>query len=212
MIPGSTAPGPVEWVFASSNRGKLDEARALLATCGITLLRSQTELGIETPEESGGTFVENALLKARHAAGASGRPAIADDSGLCVDALGGAPGLVSARYAGSGASDRANIDRLLGALAEVPESQRSAHFVCVVVALVSASDPDPVIGTGHWHGVIATRPSGQGGFGYDPVFVVPELGCTAAELDSARKRALSHRGRALAALRDGLLRRRAPGP
>jgi XTP/dITP diphosphohydrolase len=203
--------GPADRVciFASSNRGKLDEVRALLADSGITLL-AQSEVGISAAAETAPTFVENALLKARHAAAIAGRPAIADDSGLCVDALGGAPGLYSARYAGMAATDADNIAKLLAALDGVGPPQRSARFVCAAVALVTPNDPDPLIATAHWHGEITRVASGRGGFGYDPVFYVASERCTAAELDPERKRVLSHRGQAFAAL-CAALRTRAGG-
>ncbi|MFO7286556.1 MAG: RdgB/HAM1 family non-canonical purine NTP pyrophosphatase [Gammaproteobacteria bacterium] len=184
------------WVVATANRGKLAEIQAILAGTGLTLV-AQSELGIEPAEESAPTFVENALLKARHAARASSLPAIADDSGLVVDALGGQPGVRSARFAGPDASDEANIERLLSALEGVPEAQRTARFHCVIVAMRSADDPAPVIAAGTWEGKIALHPSGSNGFGYDPVFVIPSLGCTAAELPPGRKNELSHRAGAL---------------
>ena len=154
------------------------------------------DLGIDGPPETGLTFVENALIKARHAARAAGLPAIADDSGLCVAALDGEPGLRSARFAGEHATDERNVALLLERLAAVPPAARDAWFVCVIVALRSAGDPDPIIATGHWHGRIAAAPRGSNGFGYDPIFEIPELGRTAAQLDPATKAALSHRGRA----------------
>ena len=197
-----------EWVFASSNPGKLGEARELLVETGITL-HPQAALGVEPIAETGLTFVENALIKARHAAAVAAMPAIADDSGLCVDALAGAPGLHSARYAGPQAGAAENIDKLLAALGTAPSAARGAHFVCVLVALRSPEDPDPLIATGHWHGVIATEPAGEHGFGYDPVFYVPSERRTAAELDASEKRRLSHRGRAFAALRAAVPRRNA---
>ena len=193
------------WVLATGNRGKLAELRALLRDAGLDFeLVPQTELGIGAAPEEGATFVENALAKARHAALASGLPAIADDSGLCVDALGGEPGVRSARYAGESADDRANVAKLLDALRSVPEAERGARFYCVLVALGSADDPAPVIASGEWRGRIAPRPRGTAGFGYDPVFADPESGLTAAELTPAAKNLVSHRGRALVALAAGL--------
>lgn len=191
------------FVLASSNRGKLAELGALLADCGIVLV-TQDSLGVEPVAETGLTFVENALLKARHAARTTGLPALADDSGLTVTALGGAPGVRSARFAGEAADDRGNVERLLAALAEQPGADRSAAFHCVLVALASAADPAPLIATGSWHGRIAEAPRGQSGFGYDPVFLLPRLGMTAAELPPERKNRLSHRGRAARRLRAGL--------
>jgi XTP/dITP diphosphohydrolase len=185
------------WVLATSNRGKAAELSALLASAGITLqLTAQAEFGVSSPAETEATFVENALLKARHAARSTGLPAIADDSGLVVPALGGAPGVHSARYAGEGADDRANVAKLLAALA-APTLERSAKFYCVLVALERADDPAPLIATGAWAGTIAHEPRGAGGFGYDPVFLVPDLGCTAAELTAEQKNRMSHRGAAL---------------
>ncbi|MBN1238021.1 MAG: RdgB/HAM1 family non-canonical purine NTP pyrophosphatase [Gammaproteobacteria bacterium] len=187
------------WVLATGNRGKLEEIAALLDGRGIELL-AQSELGIAAADETAPTFVENALIKARHAARQSGLPSLADDSGLTVDALGGAPGVLSARYAGPDADDRRNVERLLEALRDVPERNRAARFHCVVVALRHPDDPAPVIATGTWPGRIAVAPSGRNGFGYDPVFLVPALGCTAAELAPDAKNAVSHRGAALRAL------------
>jgi XTP/dITP diphosphohydrolase len=161
---------------------------------------TQAALGVEPAPETAATFVENALLKARHAARATGLPALADDSGLAVDALGGAPGVHSARYAGPRASDDANVAKLLQELEAVPPGRRHARFLCVLVALQHADDPAPLIATGEWRGEIATAASGAGGFGYDPVFVDPRLGRTAAALTAAEKNAVSHRGRALARL------------
>jgi XTP/dITP diphosphohydrolase len=189
------------WVLATGNRGKLAELRSLFRDSGLDFeLVPQTDLGIDAASEVGSTFVENALAKARHAALASGLPAIADDSGLCVDALGGDPGVRSARYAGEAADDRANVAKLLDALRSVPTDQRNARFYCVLVALRSADDPAPVIASGEWRGRIAARPRGTGGFGYDPVFEDPATGLTAAELGASAKNSVSHRGRALVAL------------
>ena len=197
------------WVLATGNRGKLAELSSLFREAGLDLeLVSQADLGIDAAPEEGVTFLENALAKARHAARASGLPAIADDSGLCVDALGGAPGVRSARYAGESAEDRANVAKLLDALRSVPEHERGARFYCVLVALGSADDPSPVIASGEWRGRIAARPRGCGGFGYDPVFVDLATGLTAAELSPAAKNLVSHRGRALVALAAALRSRR----
>jgi XTP/dITP diphosphohydrolase len=192
-------------VLASNNRGKLAEMRAILADFGVDLV-AQAELGIDDIEETGTTFVENALLKARHAARVSGLPALGDDSGLCVDTLGGAPGLYSARYAGGHGDAAANIAKLLDALYGIPPEGRTAHFHCTIVLLRSADDPAPLIAEGRWQGCILDAPRGDGGFGYDPVFLDPERGRSAAEIDSALKNRLSHRGLALAALRDMLPR------
>lgn len=197
------------WVVATSNRGKLAEIAALLEGEPLSLV-AQSELGIEPAEESAATFVENALLKARHAARAASLPAIADDSGLVVDALGGLPGVRSARFAGANASDEANIERLLAALDGVPDAERGARFHCVIVAMRSADDPAPLIASGTWEGRISTRPAGTGGFGYDPVFFLPELGCTAAELPPGAKNEQSHRAAALRELAR-LLRAKARG-
>jgi XTP/dITP diphosphohydrolase len=189
-------------VLASGNAGKLRELREILG--GTFDVRAQAEFGVEDIEETGLTFVENALLKARHAAQATGLPALADDSGLCVDALGGAPGLYSARYAGTHGDARANIGKLLDALRDVPDERRTAHFHATIVLLRHATDPQPLIAEGSWHGRILHVPRGDGGFGYDPVFLDPEHGASAAELDPAVKHRISHRGRALAALRERL--------
>ncbi len=190
-------------VIASSNRGKLAEFNALLADSGIQCT-AQTELGVVDAEETASTFIENALLKARHAARVTGLPALADDSGLCVDALGGAPGLYSARYAGHHGDAAANIAKLLAALQGVPTAQRTAHFHTAIVLLRHADDPQPLIAEGRWPGLILDTPRGIGGFGYDPVFLDPERGQSAAELDPVLKNRISHRGRALAALRERL--------
>ena len=190
-------------VVASGNLGKLAEFAGLLRDSGIDGI-AQGELGVDEIEETGLSFVENALLKARHAARATGLPALADDSGLCVDALGGAPGLYSARYAGGHGDAQANIDKLLDALREVPDDQRGAHFHATIVLLRHAEDPQPLIAEGSWHGRILRAPRGKGGFGYDPVFLDPERAQSAAELDPALKNRISHRGLALAALRGQL--------
>ena len=187
-------------VLASSNTGKLVEMRAILADLAIELV-AQSALGIADAEETGLTFVENALLKARHAARISGLPAIGDDSGLCVDALNGAPGLYSARYAGTHGDASANIAKLLDTLRDVAPAQRGAHFHCSIVFLRSVDDPAPQIAEGHWHGRILDSPRGSGGFGYDPIFLDPASGVSAAELDALTKNRISHRGQALAQLR-----------
>ena len=195
---------PGRWVFASANKGKFAELQALLAPTGIVLaLRS--EFGLESPEETGATFLENALLKARHAARATGLAAIADDSGLAVDALDGAPGVRSARFAGGGAS--ANIARLLELMHDVPDPERGARFCCVVVALTRWDDPMPLVGTGEWHGSIVHEPRGASGFGYDPIFFDPRLGATAAQLPAEVKNRVSHRGQALSRIGKALRER-----
>lgn len=191
-------------VLASGNAGKLAELRDLLGDAGIDL-HAQSEFGVEDAEETGLTFVENAILKARHAARATGLPSLGDDSGLCVDALDGAPGLYSARYAGTHGDAGANIVKLLDALRDAPEGRRDARFVCVLALLRHADDPQPLIAEGVWEGRILFAPRGDGGFGYDPVFFDPERAMGAAELDAALKNRISHRGRALALLRDKLL-------
>jgi XTP/dITP diphosphohydrolase len=189
----------MDLVLASGNAGKLAELRTLLGG-GRFALHAQSEFGVEDIEETGLSFVENALLKARHAARATGLPALADDSGLCVDALGGAPGLYSARYAGPGGDAVRNIARLLRELDGVPDEARGASFHCCIVLLRHAADPRPLVVEGDWRGTILRAPRGDGGFGYDPVFLDPASGMTAAELPAAQKNAVSHRGRALAAL------------
>jgi len=192
-------------VLASNNAGKVREISQLLAPAGISV-RPQSELGIDETEETGLSFVENAILKARHAARAAGLAAIADDSGLEVDALDGAPGIYSARYAGPGADDRANCDKLLAALDGVPEAERGARFQCAMVYLRHALDPTPLICQGTWEGRILHAPRGANGFGYDPVFLVPGLDRSAAELDADTKNRLSHRGQALSQLARRLTR------
>jgi len=188
-------------VLASNNAKKAAELQTLLAPLGLQVI-PQAELGVAEAEEPHVTFVENALAKARHAAAATGLPAIADDSGLCVAALGGAPGVHSARYAGEPKSDARNNALLLERLAGVAD--RRAHFVSVVVLVRAADDPQPLIADGQWHGEILQAPRGEGGFGYDPLFWLPELGQTAAELDVALKNTLSHRGAAMRHLLDRL--------
>ena len=167
----------------------------------------QKDLGVPECEEPHGTFVENALAKARHAAALTGLPALADDSGLCAHALGGAPGVYSARFAGEPKSDERNNEKLVAELADKPD--RRAHYVCVLVFVRHADDPQPVIAEGEWHGEIVDAPRGNGGFGYDPYFLLPEAGMTAAELDADRKNRESHRGQALVQLVERLKNRRA---
>lgn len=187
-------------VLASSNTGKLAEMRLILAGLDVELI-AQSDLGIDDAEETGATFVENALLKARHASANSGLPALGDDSGLCVDALDGAPGLYSARYAGVHGDSAANIAKLLAALDGVDDGGRTAHFHCSIVLLTSAGDPAPLIAEGRWAGRILHAPRGDRGFGYDPIFFDPVTKLGAAELDALTKNRISHRGQALAALR-----------
>jgi XTP/dITP diphosphohydrolase len=188
-------------VLASGNVGKLAEMRQILDGCGIELI-SQRDLGVTDADETARTFVENALLKARHASCHTGLPALGDDSGICVDALGGAPGLLSARYAGEHGNAAANIAKLLDALRDVPEARRTAHFHCSIVLIAHADDPVPFIAEGRWHGTVLHAPRGDAGFGYDPVFFDPVQGMSAAELEPDVKNRISHRGRALAALRN----------
>jgi XTP/dITP diphosphohydrolase len=186
-------------VLATGNAGKQRELAALLAPRGFELIL-QTSLGIEPAEETGETFSANALLKARHAAQASGLPALADDSGLEVDALGGRPGVWSARFAGPGASDEANNAKLLAELSGVPAPARTARFRCVIAFVRSADDKQPLLAVGTWEGVIAAAPRGTHGFGYDPLFVPLGLATSAAELSDAEKNSASHRAQALRAL------------
>lgn len=190
-------------VIASNNPGKLREIGAILAPLAIEVV-AQGTLGVAEAEEPHCTFVENALAKARHASRVTGLPALADDSGVCVHALGGEPGVHSARYAAAGEApgrddqDRRNNDKLLRALAGAAD--RRAHYCCVIVLVRHADDPQPLIAEGEWHGEILQAPRGQGGFGYDPLFFIPELGKTGAELLPAEKNRVSHRGKALALL------------
>lgn len=183
-------------VLASNNRGKIREFNELLTDLEIEV-HPQGEFGVPEVEETGLTFVENAILKARHASLHTGLPAIADDSGIEVDALNGAPGIYSARYAGVGAGDAANVEKLLEALQEIPEAERTARFQCLLVYMRHGSDPTPIICQGTWEGRILFEPVGENGFGYDPVFHVPTHICSAAELPADVKNALSHRGQAL---------------
>ncbi|HTU65750.1 MAG TPA: RdgB/HAM1 family non-canonical purine NTP pyrophosphatase [Steroidobacteraceae bacterium] len=185
-------------VLASGNPGKLREFSELLAGQGLEFSR-QSDFGIEPPPETGTTFLENALIKARNAARRTGLPAIADDSGIEVDALGGAPGVWSARYAGEGASDEANLEKLLQALRGVPEARRGARYRCVIVYVRDAEDARPLVGDGTWEGRILDGRRGEGGFGYDPSFVPAGATLTAAEMSAADKHLVSHRGIALRA-------------
>jgi XTP/dITP diphosphohydrolase len=213
----SRAPAPLkELVIATANPGKLREFQALLVGLAVAPV-AQGALGVSAPQETGVTFAENALLKARHAASARGAAAIADDSGLEVDALGGAPGIYSARYAGVSAADAAAVDaaavdaannaKLVAALRGVPFEARRARYRCALVYVDGPEDTDPLHAQGVWEGYILEAPRGSGGFGYDPYFWLPELGLTAAELEPERKNRLSHRGTALKALRRALAAR-----
>lgn len=193
----SLLPGRV--VLATSNAGKLRELRAILEPCHVGVV-PMCEFTGSAVEETGATFVDNAILKARFAASAAGLPAIADDSGLEVDALGGAPGVRSARYAGPGAGDGANNAKLLRELAKVPDAERQARYRCAMVFVRSADDPKPVIRVASWEGRIARAPRGDGGFGYDPLFIVQGGERTAAEFGADEKNRVSHRGQALRAL------------
>jgi XTP/dITP diphosphohydrolase len=185
-----------EIILASSNPGKVREINQLLA--GLDLhVQPQTDFGVPDIEETGLTFVENAILKARNAAQHTGLPAIADDSGIEVDALNGAPGIYSARYAGIGASDQANLEKLLAELGDLPEEKRTARFQCLMVYMRHTNDPTPLICQGSWEGRILFKPQGENGFGYDPVFYVPSHDCSSAELPADVKNSLSHRGQAL---------------
>ena len=186
-------------VLASGNKGKLKEFSEILNPINFEVV-SQGELGVLDIEETGLSFVENAILKARHACAVTGLPAISDDSGLEVDALCGAPGIYSARFAGEGATDAKNIEKLLGDLAELDESQRTARFRCVLVCMRHQNDPTPLIALGTWEGRVLAAPEGENGFGYDPIFWAPEFDCAAAELTSEQKRSVSHRGKAVAEL------------
>ncbi len=187
-------------VMASGNPGKTAEISALLAHLDVRVV-PQAEFGVSAADESGATFADNAVIKAKHAAAATGLPAIADDSGLCVDVLDGRPGVRSARYAGEDASDDSNIDKLLAELDGVREHDRNAEFQCVA-CFVYSEDAEPLLANGRWRGHILRTRSGNGGFGYDPVFFDPELGKSAAELTADEKNASSHRGKALRALAD----------
>jgi XTP/dITP diphosphohydrolase len=189
----------MELVLASGNAKKAKELTALLAPLGLRV-HLQSEFNVIQPPEDGLTFVENALIKARAASLQTGLPAVADDSGLVVNALAGAPGIYSARYAGLDATDAANNDKLLVAMRDVPESERSACFVSVVVYMRHAHDPLPLIAQGVWEGRILTEVVGEGGFGYDPLFYVPTHGCASAQLDASEKNRISHRGQSMQAL------------
>jgi XTP/dITP diphosphohydrolase len=197
----------VRVVLASGNSGKLRELASLLAPFGFDLV-SQSTLGLQTPPETGTTFAENALLKACHAAAMTNLPALADDSGIEVDALGGRPGIYSARYAGEGASDQANLRKMLEEMRDVPAPQRTARYQSVIAFVTSATDTKPILASGTWEGTLISAPRGLGGFGYDPIFVPRGFDRTAAELDPGEKNSLSHRGQALRALVTQLHNRR----
>jgi XTP/dITP diphosphohydrolase len=199
-------PDPKRVVLASANKGKLREINQLLEGLHIVAV-PQTQLGVTDVEETGLTFVENAIIKARHAAQLTGLPAIADDSGIEVDALQGEPGIYSARYSGVGATDADNLELLLEKLRDVPEAQRSARFQCLMVYMRHGKDPTPIICQGTWEGRILFEPVGENGFGYDPVFYVPDESCSAAQLSSDVKNRLSHRGQALRKLLSALEKR-----
>ncbi|WP_104403310.1 XTP/dITP diphosphatase [Vibrio penaeicida] len=190
-------------VLATGNQGKVKEMATLLSEFGFDVL-AQSEFNVSSVAETGTTFIENAIIKARHAAKETGLPAIADDSGLEVDFLKGAPGIYSARYAGEDASDQDNLEKLLQAMTDVPEAQRTARFHCVLVLMRHENDPTPIVCHGKWEGKILTQAHGENGFGYDPIFYVPEDNCASAELDPIRKKELSHRGKALSQLFDQL--------
>ncbi|MFH0265880.1 XTP/dITP diphosphatase [Vibrio rumoiensis] len=183
-------------VLATGNQGKVKEMADLLSEFGFDV-EAQSQYNVSEVAETGTTFIENAIIKARHAAKETGLPAIADDSGLEVDALNGAPGIYSARYSGEGATDQSNLEKLLANMNDVPEEQRSARFHCVLVLMKHENDPTPLVCHGQWEGKILTAPQGENGFGYDPVFWVPEDSCSSAELEPVRKKQLSHRGKAL---------------
>lgn len=186
-------------VLATGNQGKVREMSDLLADFGFEVL-AQSEFNVVDADETGTTFIENAIIKARHAAKETGLAAIADDSGLEVDYLKGAPGIYSARFAGQGASDEENLNKLLKAMEGVPEEQRSARFHCVLVLMRHTDDPTPIVCHGKWEGRILTKAQGENGFGYDPIFYVAEDDCSSAQLEPARKKQLSHRGKALKTL------------
>ncbi len=190
-------------VLATGNPGKVREFAKLLGGQPFSII-PQSEFQLPEAEETGTTFVENAIIKARHAAKLTGLPAIADDSGLAVDALDGAPGIYSSRYAGANANDQQNVEKLLEALKDVPEAQRQARFICVIVMMRSADDPTPLICQGEWFGHIAQTVRGEGGFGYDPIFWLSSYNQTAAQLAPSLKNTLSHRAKAMQKLLDAM--------
>tara|TARA_B100000925_G_C21914007_1_gene432839 strand:+ start:344 stop:940 length:597 start_codon:yes stop_codon:yes gene_type:complete len=187
-------------VLASDNHGKFKEFSKLFGDFAIEVI-SQAKLGVKSPEETGLTFIENALLKARHASAITGLPAIADDSGLVIPALDGAPGLYSARYAGANASDQENVSLLLEQMKHLSGTDRQGHYICALALIRHASDPDPLVTVGRWQGTITNAPRGDSGFGYDPIFLPNNLDQTAAEIDQKLKNQLSHRGLAVIKLR-----------
>lgn len=193
-------------VLASSNAGKIKELQDMLADLGVVVIPQQ-ELSIPDVEETGLCFVENAILKARNAAQLSGKPAIADDSGLEVDLLDGQPGIYSARYGGEDATDSSNNQKLLEQLGDAPLEKRSARYQCIIIYMRHANDPTPIICQGSWEGHIALEPRGEGGFGYDPLFYLQDLDCHAAEMDKTHKNRISHRGKATAQLLEQLRQR-----
>lgn len=195
-----------KFVLASGNKGKVREINEILAEVDIEVV-PQSEFGVPVVEETGLTFVENAILKARNAARHTGLPAIADDSGIEVDFLKGAPGIYSARYAGVGAGDEANLQKLLRDMEGIPDAERAARFQCLMVCMRHDLDPTPIICQGTWEGRLATAPHGENGFGYDPIFYVPEYDCMSAELPRDVKNQLSHRGQALRQLVEVLKKR-----
>lgn len=183
-------------VLATNNQGKVNELQNLLADAGFDIV-AQSQFNLPDADETGLTFVENAIIKARYAAKLTGLPTIADDSGLVVEALNGEPGIYSARYAGEHGNDESNNQKLLQALQPIPQEKRSAYFYCALVFMRHENDPTPIICLGKWNGLILNELKGKGGFGYDPLFYVPELNCTAAELTKEHKSQISHRGQAL---------------
>lgn len=183
-------------ILATNNQGKVNELQNLLADAGFDIV-AQSQFNLPDADETGLTFVENAIIKARYAAKLTGLPAIADDSGLVVEALNGEPGIYSARYAGEHGNDESNNQKLLQALQPIPQEKRSAYFYCALVFMRHENDPTPIICLGKWNGLILNELKGKGGFGYDPLFYVPELNCTAAELTKEHKSQISHRGQAL---------------
>ena len=193
-------------VLASGNAGKIRELTELLGPIGLEVV-PQSQWQVEECEETGLTFVENAILKARNAARHTGLPALADDSGIEVDSLQGQPGIYSARYSGPEGDDRQNNEKLLAALQDVPPELRTARFRCVMAFLTHADDPSPILAEGTWEGLVASEPAGGGGFGYDPIFYLPEFGCTSAELPAAEKNRLSHRGQAVRTMAERLRQR-----
>ncbi len=196
-------------VFASDNPGKIQEVAEIFRDSDVTVI-PQSEFGIESPEETGSTFADNALIKARHATSVSGLPAMADDSGIAVDALDGRPGVRSARYAGESATDAENVDKLLGEMAGVPDEERGAGFHCAAVLVFPESEVEPISVECVWRGTILHERRGEGGFGYDPVFLDPASGKTGAQLTREEKNRVSHRGRAFRALKDRLLQTQPP--